>query len=99
MTKIIRTVKHVRGPFGKFIKWLFIIFNGLMALWLFSYWIDVAPMVSESESGAAQAGAAIGSTIGTGLILMLWMIGDIILGIPVLFSRGKRIEIEETAEA
>ena len=34
--------------------------------------------------------------MGTGFIVMIWGLGDIILGIPVLLTRGKRIEIEET---
>lgn len=95
MTKIVRTVKYVRGPIGKVIKWLFIAFNLLMLFWMFSYWGDVAPMI-DAGSGAQQAGAAIGSTIGTGMILMFWVLGTIVLGIPVLLTKGRRVEIEET---
>lgn len=97
MAKIIRTVRYVRGPVGKIVKWLFIGFNLFMAFWLFSYWGDVAPMMNDGSS-AAQAGAAIGSTIGTGMILMIWVLGAIVLGIPVLLTKGKRVEIEETPE-
>lgn len=97
MAKTIRTVKHIRGPVGKIVKWLFIGFNLLMVFWLFSYWGDIAPMMNDGSS-AAQAGAAIGSTIGTGMILMIWVLGAIVLGIPVLLTKGKRVEIEETPE-
>ncbi len=97
MTKIERRIKHVRGPVGTAIKWLFIGFNLLMLFWLFSYWGDVAPIINNG-SGAAQAGAAIGSTIGTGLILMFWVLGTIVLGIPVLLTKGKLVEIEEIPE-
>lgn len=96
MTKILRTVKYVRGPIGTLLKWLFIGFNLLMFFMLFKYWGDVAPLVGTGSS-ASQAGAAIGSTIGTGIILMIWVLGTIILGIPVLLTKGKRIEIEETS--
>lgn len=40
-------------------------------------------------SGAEQAGAAIGIGIGPMLILSIWVIGDIILGLFVLFTRPK----------
>lgn len=97
MATIKRHVKYERGPIGLIIKWLYIIFNLLMALWLFSYWGDISPMI-EDGSGAEQAGAAIGSAIGTGLILTAWVLGAVILGIPVLLTKGKRIEIEEAAD-
>jgi hypothetical protein len=97
MAKIVRTVKHVRGAFGKFIKWVFILFNVLMVFWLFSYWSDIAPMLN-TGSQAEQAGAAIGSTLGTGMVIMIWGLGAVILGIPVMLTRGKRIEIEEAVE-
>ncbi len=95
MNKTVRTLKHIRGPVGQLIKWLFIGFNLLMLFWLFSYWTDIAPMI-DSGSSAEQAGAAIGSTIGTGLILMVWGIGAVVLGIPVLLTKGKLVEIEKT---
>ena len=95
MAKIVRTVKHVRGPFGQIIKWVFIIFNVVMAIWLFGYWVEVAPLL-HTGSEAHQTGASIGVTMGTGLIVMIWGLGDIILGLPLLLTRGKRIEFEES---
>lgn len=97
MARIIITVKHVRGPVGKIVKWLFIGFNLLMVFWLFSYWDNIAPMMNTGSS-AKQAGAVIGSTIGTGMILMIWVLGAIVLGIVVMLTKGKRVEIEETPE-
>ena len=38
---------------------------------------------------AEAAGVAIGGALGMGMIFMLWVIGDIILGIFVLFTRPK----------
>lgn len=96
MNEVVRTLKHTRGPVGKLIKWLFIGFNFLMLFWLFTYWGDVAPMI-DNGSSAEQAGAAIGSTIGTGLILMAWGLGAVVLGIPVLLTKGKLVEIENSS--
>jgi hypothetical protein len=94
MSKVIRTVKYERGIFGKLVKLLFVLFNLLMLFWLFAYWANVTPVMSEGSS-AEQAGAAIGSAIGTGLIFMIWGTGAVVLGIPLLLTRGKRVEIEE----
>lgn len=81
--------KPTRGFFGKIFKWGFILFNVLMAVWLFSYWGTVGGMMTESTSDAAQAGAAIGATLGTGMLFVLWALGDIILGALVLFTRPR----------
>jgi hypothetical protein len=60
-----------------------------MVAWLFSYWGSVGNIVEGASSGAEQAGATIGATIGTGMLFSIWVFGDIILGLFVLFSRPK----------
>lgn len=81
--------KPKRGLFGKIFKWTFILFNILMILWLFTYFGSVGEIVNSSVSDAEQAGAAVGATLGTGMILTFWVLGDIILGLLVLFTRPK----------
>lgn len=98
MSKIVKEIKHIRGPIGNFFKWLFILFNGLMLFWLFSYWINISDLVSNTSSEIESAGAAIGSTIGTGIILTTWALGAIFLGIPVMLTKGKYVEIETTED-
>lgn len=44
---------------------------------------------------AAKIGAAIGGTIGTGVIMVFWAMGAFILGTLVLFTRGRKTVIEE----
>jgi ssDNA-binding Zn-finger/Zn-ribbon topoisomerase 1 len=78
-----------RGVFGKICKWAFIGFNLLMALWLFSYWGSVGELTDSATSDAEMAGAAVGATLGTGLLFGFWVMGDIILGLFVLFTRPK----------
>ncbi|EKO3534171.1 hypothetical protein K1L80_000730 [Vibrio fluvialis] len=81
--------KAKRGLFGLLFKWSFILFNILMLLWLVSYWGSIGEMTDTITSDAEKAGAAIGGTIGTGLLLGLWVFGDIILGLFVMFTRPK----------
>lgn len=81
--------KPKRGFFGKLIKWSFIGFNILMVIWLFSYWGSVSEIANTAGSDAEKAGVAIGSTLGTGMLFGIWVFGDIILGLFVLFTRPK----------
>lgn len=94
MATIVRKEKRKRGFFGWVFLILFLGFNALMVLWLGAYWAALSDM--ETSSSAEAAGAAIGGTIGSGMLLTLWVFGDIILGIFVLLTRGQKIIIEET---
>ncbi|MQW55657.1 hypothetical protein [Sinorhizobium meliloti] len=80
--------KPKRGFFGKLFKWSFIAFNILMAIWIVGG-TSAATKGYDTMSGAEQAGAAIGAGIGITLLLGIWLIGDIILGLFVLFTRPK----------
>jgi len=80
--------KAKRGIFGKIIKWLFIGFNILMVFWLISYMGSIGEAVATGTE-AESTGAVIGGTIGTGMLMGVWIFGDIILGMFVLFTRPK----------
>lgn len=82
--------KPKRGFFGKIFKWLLILFNVLMVVWLFSYLGEVGAVMDGSGSEAERAGAAIGGTIGMGMILTYWVIGDIILGLATILTRPSK---------
>jgi hypothetical protein len=97
MATIVRKEKRQRSFFGNFIKWAFIGFNVLMLVWVISGINTVSGLKADSE--AARVGHAIGATIGFGMILGLWVMGDIILGLFVLLTRGDKIIVEETAYA
>lgn len=94
MSTIVRTEKYQRGVFGTLIKWVFIAFNILMVVWLFSAMSSVSQMTSNSD--AARAGHAIGATIGFSMLLGIWMMGDIVLGVLVLLTRGNKIIVEQS---
>jgi small-conductance mechanosensitive channel len=72
--------KPTRSFMGKIIKWLFIAFNLLMILWVWS---------AGSLTGEMEGASAVGGVIGTGLIIGLWAIGDVIIGLLVLLTRPK----------
>lgn len=80
--------KAQRSLIGKFFKYLFICFNVLMLAWLVGG-VNKASEGMDSLSGAEQAGATIGIGIGATFIIFLWVLGDIILGLFVLFTKPK----------
>jgi hypothetical protein len=92
---IIRTEKHQRSVAGKFIKWAFIGFNLLMLFWVFGGLKSVSDI--PTHSAAEEIGRSIGATIGVTMILTLWALGDLILGILVLVTRGDKVIIEESS--
>ena len=92
---IVRTEKRERSVVGKAIKWIFIAFNLLMGLWLVGG-LHAASKI-QTFSAAEQIGAGIGVTIGVTVLLVLWALGDLILGILVLVTRGNKVIIEESA--
>ena len=81
--------KPKRGFFGKLIKYTFVLFNILMGWWLIAGMRAATTAIDTAASGAEQAGAAIGTGIGAVMIIGLWVFGDIILGLFVLFTRPK----------
>lgn len=85
-----------RTGFGKVMKWLFIGFNVLMLIWMVSSCAAVGDISSNAANDAERAGAAIGAGLGMTFILIVWGVGDIILGMFVLFTRRKKlITVEE----
>jgi len=80
--------KPKRGFFGKLFKWLFVLFNFLMAIWVIGGF-NAATKDYDALSGAEQAGAAIGTGLGVAMLLVLWVIGAVILGLFVIFTRPK----------
>ncbi|WP_338725846.1 zinc ribbon domain-containing protein [Shewanella baltica] len=81
--------KPKRGFFGQIIKYTFILFNLFMAWGLFNGMQAASKTLEATASAAEQAGAAIGTGVGATMIITLWVFGDIILGLFVLFTRPK----------
>lgn len=83
----LRTPK--RSIFGKIIKYSFIVFNLLMLWWMVAGVGGAAETIDAAGSEAEQAGAAIGTGLGAMMVMFIWVVGDVILGLFVLFTRPK----------
>lgn len=81
--------KPTRSFFGRLIKWTFIGFNILMLYWLVFGIGEAAKIIELTTDEYEKTGAAIGTGIGAMLILVIWVIGDVILGIMTLLTRPR----------
>jgi hypothetical protein len=79
-----------RTIFGKLVKWSFILFNFLMVAWMVSGMDGGSEAVLNAGSDAEAAGAAIGTGIGMMFLLVIWALGDIILGLMFMFTRPSK---------
>ncbi len=98
MTKVVTTHIRKRGIFGKLFKWGFVLFNILMAIWFFGGLFSVGGQVANESNTARQVGGAIGVTLGLSMVVGLWLVGDLILGVLALATRGKMISVEQRTE-
>ena len=80
-----REVKGKLGIFGWTWRLLLLGWQALMVAWFVQYVSIVAPAIE--AGGAEGAGAAIGGTIGTGMIVHFWVGGTIVLGLFVILTR------------
>ena len=81
--------KPKRSFMGKVFKWFFLLYNLLMIMWLAGDVSVTSAMSKTAVTSAEQAGMAIGAGIGISMTLGLWVVGAIIFGLPVLFTRPK----------
>lgn len=98
MATIVRTETRKRGVFGMVMWWLFLAYNGLMGVAFFAGMKGAGDFTQHSADPAAKAGAAIGTALGAGMILSIWLIGALILGLIVALTRGKKVIVERTAD-
>ncbi|SIO36920.1 zinc-ribbon domain-containing protein [Rhodovulum sp. ES.010] len=82
--------KPRRGLFGTIFKGLLIVFNIVMLLWLIGYIGVLSDMNAGLTDEAERAGAFVGGTIGMGMLLALWAMGDVVLGLLVLLTRPSK---------
>lgn len=60
-----------------------------MLIWVIGANGVASDAVNTAGSNAEASGAAIGGALGMGMLFVMWLIGDIILGMFVLFTRPK----------
>lgn len=94
MATITRTETRKRGIVGKFFLIIFWLFNAFMLYAMIVGLGGAGEVMNTATTDAERAGAAIGTAIGSSMLLMFWLSGAVILGLLVLFTPGKTIVTE-----
>ncbi|RPD96068.1 hypothetical protein BBB56_19440 [Candidatus Pantoea deserta] len=81
--------KPKRSLFGKIVKAVFIIFNIFMLYSVFTGMGASGEVINNAASDAERAGAALGAGMGAMMLGILWVVGDIIIGMLVFLTRPK----------
>jgi hypothetical protein len=78
-----------RSWFGKIVKSFFLLWNALMALWLYSF-LSRAPTNPSFQGMSANSHAA---AVGAGLfmLILIWSLSSLVLGVFVVWTRGPRM--------
>lgn len=84
-----REIKGKRSLFGYLVLWGFLGFNLLMIAWLY-FGLGAVTDGYQEMSATEQAGTAMGAGIGAMMVFVIWAIGDVILGIPLLLTRPSK---------
>ena len=98
MAKTVRIETRQRSIFGKIFALLFWAFNAFMVTALVIGVKNGTEVAAGMTTDAEQAGAAIGATLGIGMLMSVWFFGAVILGLFSYMTRGKKV-ITETVEA
>jgi hypothetical protein len=96
MGDIVQMEVRQRGFFGWLFLLIFFGFNLLMFLWLWNYW-EFLSIGDQPTGDAGRAGAAIGTALGTGAILFVWLVGAVVTGLFAILTRGKRVYIQTSS--
>lgn len=96
MVTITRREIRQRGFFGKLIEFLFYLYNFVMAAWLVAMMHAASQTTRDIQMAQAANGAAWLAGIST--VCVAWAMGEGILTLLLLATRGKKINIEESAD-
>jgi len=90
-TIAVSTVRQKRGIFGKLWILLFWLWNAFCAYALIAGVANVSQRYSGLTTDAERAGAVVGTGLGVGFMLSIWVIGVVILGAMAMLTRGKQV--------
>jgi len=85
----------MKRPHWRKMSWLVLVFNALMLIWVIvgaaSAHNTVSCVHSIGEKLCTQA-TETGTAIGVGILIVLWALGDVILGVIWMVTRPKEVK-------
>ncbi len=91
-------VREARGPFGRIFKSLFWTFQVLAMVAMLGTCAFIAPFVNAEDPSVAMGAGMLGA-MAIGSLWVLWPLGSLVLGLLMLFSRGRKRLIPLAAAA
>jgi hypothetical protein len=82
-------VRERRSPFGRAVKWAFVGFQLVMLLLVLGTCAAVGPFLSGSDPEVVM-GAGMFGAMALGTLWTVWPLGTLLLGLLVLFTRGRK---------
>ena len=82
-------VREARGPFGRFCKVLFWVFQCVTLLLMLGTCAFITPFLS-AEDPEVVMGAGMLGAFATASLWVIWPIGSLVLGVLALATRGRK---------
>ncbi len=82
-------VREARGPFGRFCKVLFWVFQAITMLLMLATCAFVTPFLS-AEDPEVVLGAGMFGAVATASLWVIWPLGTVVLGGLALLTRGRK---------
>ena len=86
---VLLEVRERRSPFGRAAKWVFIGFQLVMLVLMLGTCAAVGPFLSGSDPEVVM-GAGMFGAMALGTLWTIWPVGSLVLGLLVLFTRGRK---------
>jgi uncharacterized protein (UPF0212 family) len=71
--------------------WVIVVFNVLMLIWVVGGGASAGSSCGDLTNEFEQAGCGAGTAIGIGILMTLWVFGDVILGVLWLVTRPRGV--------
>lgn len=98
MASVVRTETRKRGIVGWIFLLLFWAFNAFMAFAIFAGISGNAAKMEQLTTEAQKTAFGAGTALGVGMLVMVWAAGAVILGLFVLFTKGRKVIVETTVD-
>jgi uncharacterized membrane protein len=94
MANVVWKETRKRGPVSWGFLILFFTFNAIMLAVGAIYWASIVGTATAAD-GSGRAGAILGNAMGTGIVMMLWVSGAIILALLAVMTQSQVVLVEE----
>ncbi len=85
-----------RSAIGKALKWIFVLFNIAMIIWVLVAMGAFDPVDIDTQKQALPHGTERSTGMGVSMIVMIWLICNAVLGVLVWDTRARKRALRES---